>query len=343
MSAFLEKPRYRAYLSDTHPHLQMCETRLEVSSYVATLETTEPLKPGVLRTALELVGRVWRTPTAPSALFLGTPFERYEQSWLLDDVHDVPRLAARAVHAAKAARAELVVLTNVDPAHPQCGAWRAAGFAALPSFPDAVLDLTGKTSLEAHLACLPAGDRSSVRRNTKKFARAGHRLERLSASTAEAEALFAAYTPFRERAMVRWHAHTVHYFAELAALDPRVHLTAAKDAEGAIIGFAVNFADGDVWHAGRVGVAPAYHKRDAVYFRLMYHLIEEAIAGGARALTLEPTAYRFKRHLGAVRKPLVNLVRGVSLPWRAALALGQPIGRHALRHLSSDAALEALY
>lgn len=341
-SSLLDDAHYRAYLAQTHPEMRFDDVRLRVASFIAPLDVREPMLAGVLRGCLGLARPVFPAHVTPLSLFLGTPFERYDQSHLLDETDDIPALRVDALEVAKEERLELVVVTNVRPDHPALGAWQQAGFVALPSFPDTVVDLE-TPRFDEHMMTLPQGDRSGMRRNIRRFDGAGHILERLHDSKPERDALFAAYVPFFERASVRWHPHTPEYFEGLAALDDRVSLTVARERSGDVIGFVVNFEDGDAYQAGRIGVRPDYHRRDAVYFRLLYHVLEEALEAGASTLSLEPTGYRMKRHLGARREPMVNLVLGVSPTWRLLLSQFSGLGRWLLSHLDDDSRLERSY
>lgn len=344
MSLLLE-PGYRRLLAETHPELAIRDDRLDVPSFVAPLDVREPLLPGALRDAVTAFTEVTPDLVVPRALFLGTPFERYEQTHLLDEVPDPAGLAQAAHAAARAEGAGVVVLTNVSPAHPRLPAWIGAGFVSLPSFPDTVVDLD-VGSFEQHLLRLPQGDRSGMRRNIRRFERAGHRLVHLTDTLPLGPALYRAYRPFFERATVRWQPHSEAYFRRLSELGPRARVTAAVAPDGDVAGFVVNFRDGPHFQAGRIGVSPRFERRDAVYFRLLYHALEEsfALTETRRArLSLEPTGYRMKRHLGARAVPLVNLVMGVSPTWRSLLGGFAGLGRRLLRHLEDRAALERAY
>lgn len=338
----LDDPRYLRFLADAHPHLEISEARLEVPSFIAPLDVREPLLPGVTRALLQVGAHLSPAHVTPPSLFLGTPFERYEQTHLVDNTADPEGLTGRARRFAEERGLELVVITCVSPHAEQLTAFIDAGFVALPSFPDTLVPLA-TADLDAHLLSLPPGDRSGIRRNIRRFERAGHRLERLSTSRRDAAALYEAYLPMFERATVKWYPHTPAYFEGVAELDERVRLTVARTRDGALCGFVINFDDGDAFHAGRIGVSPGYYKKDAVYFRLLYHVLEESLALGARRLVLEPTGYRMKRHLGARRRRLVNLVLGVSPSWRLLLSTMAGVGRRALSHLDRRRVLEGRY
>ena len=88
---------------------------------------------------------------------------------------------------------------------------------------------------------------------------------------------------------------------------------------------------------------PDLYHQDRVYFALLYNFIEDALDLHAEVLSLEPTAYRLKRHLGAQPKPVVNAVLGVSPFWKSALLFGKPLGLYLLRHLNRLKQLETHY
>lgn len=345
MSSLLDESRYLEFLARTHPELRIERDLIAVPSFLAPLDTREPMAPGFWRDLAEAGAVLLPRLVAPMALYLGTPFERYDQTHLLEEVEAPGSLAEAAARHASSHGASVVALTNVSPHHSRLKDWLGAGFVALPSFPDTRVVLSSG-SFEAHLASLPGADRSGIRRNIRHFQDAGHRLDRLEDSRAEGHELFGAYWPFFRRAAVHWQPHSERYFSELATLDPRVRLTVARSSEGRLLGFIVNFVDGENFQAGRIGVVPDYHRRDAVYFRLLYHVLEESLrlrGSSAASLSLEPTGYRMKRHLGARRMPMVSLVLGVSATWRRLLGQLSGFGRHLLAHLANEASLERLY
>lgn len=339
----LDEPRYRAFLADTHPHLGIDDGRLGgIPSFLAPLDVREPLAPGPMRKAAYAARPLLPSVITPPALFIGTPFEPYDQTSLAAQC-DPNELSAKIRDTAEGCA--VAVITNVRPAELDLARWSDAGWVALPSFPDTTIDLS-VDSFEAHLLRLPAGDRSGMRRNCRRFERAGHRIERVSDSGPLAEALFDCYLPFFERAAVRWQAHTRAYFGGLTALGPGVHLAVARSASGRIIGFVVGFEDERGLQAGRIGVHPDFHRKDAVYFRLIYHVIEAALTrfgGTPSRLSMEPTGYRLKRHLGAERVRMVNLVLGLDATWRFLLDHFDGLGQRLLGHLQRPAALERLY
>jgi hypothetical protein len=345
VGALLDSAAYRRFLAETHPALAIDDARLGgVPSFLAPLDIREPLLPGPTRALLDAARGIVPRLVTPRALFVGTPFEPYDQTPLLEGLSSPGELTERARDAARREGCEVIVFTNLRPRAVDLAPWRSAGWVGFPSFPDTVVDLS-PPSLEAHLARLPSGDRSGMRRTMRKFERAGHRLERIRDASGLGEDLYRCYLPFYEKAAVRWQAHTRAYFAGLTRLGEAVRLTAARTPEGRVIGFVVGFADADGMQAGRIGVHPNFHRKDAVYFRLLYHVLQEALEGwgdGAH-LSLEPTGYRMKRHLGAAAVPLSNLVSGVSDTWAILLERLRGLGARMLRHLADPSVLERHY
>ena len=344
VTELLDDAKYLEFLAATHPGLRISPTRFDVPVFIGPLDVREPMLPGgVTRKLADLASKF--APTAllhPQAFFVGTPFERYDQTHVLDAI-TAPEPTLRAFEdAARTENCELVVLTNVDPDHPRVKEWLALGAKTLPSFPDTLIDVVSSTFAD-HLAQLPGEDRSGIRRNIRKFDDKGHQLERLVDTGAEARELFACYRPYFDDATVQWFPHTEAYFAGVGLLDPRVHMTVARTASGRLIGFIINFVDGTGFQAGRIGVHPDFHRKDAVYFRLIYWAIEETIATGGGLLSLEPTGYRMKRHLGARAKPLVNLCFGVSTTWKILLGAFSGVGAMLLSHLDGPPTLEKKY
>lgn len=334
----LDGNNHLRWIAATHPELDLDLIRLPLPSFIAPVAVAEALEPGsFVRWVAQAALRIDERLAAPQALFLGTPFERYDQTHLLSEA-DPREVRAVAEQEARLRKLELCVLPNVQVE--AAADWIDAGFVALASFPDTLIDVD-VPSFDAHLATLPAGDRSGIRRNIKKFVRAGHTIERVFDSRSMGGELHRAYRVFFERAKVHWMPYSRAYFDQLAEQGNWVRLFVAFSPEREPVGFVVNFSDKDMMQTGRLGVAPEYHHRDRIYFRLLYYALEDAIAAPeATTLSLEPTGYRTKRHLGARKLPLVNLVLGTGRTWRGLLAAAAPLGRWMLRHLEEPERLD---
>lgn len=337
--SFLRTHAYVDFLSETHPELELSRDRLPVPSYRTVVELKDGLRPGSW-----VQGAAGLFPLAPRALCVGVPFEPYDQTYLLDEIGDPMDFVRRCRSEVQRERAGLCFFPNVAADHPRVEELVGAGFHRVPSFPDMRVELDVE-DFGQHLMRVPQGDRSGVRRNIKRFHRAGHRIEPLTGSETP-HVLYRAYLTFQERALVPWVPHTEAYFEGLPGLDPAVRLQVARNEDDRIMGFVVNFWEEDYVQSGRIGVVPEYDRKDAVYFRLLYHALEDgfeaAQEGHRHHLSLEPTGYRTKRHLGAEQIPLVNLLLGVSPFWATTL-LATPQARFFLRHLRDPKALESYY
>lgn len=337
-----EDPKYFSFLASTHPELRISLNRFEVPTFIASPNIGEFIIRGQLKRFFLLSGRLCSRIRNPATLFIGSAFEPYEQSNLLKRIRSPVQATGALFDLAKDRGLDIVVLTNVSAKDPELLNWKEAGFRIFPSFPDMLVPIQ-TDSFESHAAALAPKVRESIRRNLRLFERSGHRLERIRSSEEYGSILYAAYKQFGDRAIVQWHSHTPDYFSKLADLDEQVHLTLVKSKAGETLGFVVTFSEGPKWHVGRMGIVPDKYRKDAIYFRMLYHCIEEAIANGAKTVSLQPTAFRVKRRLGALYRPMVNLVLGVSPMWRMLLATTSTLGRYSLSYLQDFQKLEALY
>ena len=138
--SFLESSAYFEYLQKTHPELRMT-VEDGVPYYVAPLKFHEPLRSGWLKTALRALAIYWPRLGAPKALFVGSPFEPYEQTTLGAKTAVLKPLTLQKL--ARRHGCGLVVLTNQSPQAEATAAHLKQGFRALPSFPDVELFLPG--------------------------------------------------------------------------------------------------------------------------------------------------------------------------------------------------------
>ncbi|MBL4818557.1 MAG: GNAT family N-acetyltransferase [Deltaproteobacteria bacterium] len=310
---------YIDFLAQTHPELDICTQRLEgLPSFIASIPIGDALSPKWPKIIKKLLPK-------PKALVIGTPFEPYEQSDLLD---------AKPPKCQVAKHLDWILLHNVDPYHPNIPLWEEAGFKALPSFPDMQLNIHWK-SFHDYLKSLKASVRKSVRQNIRKFEQSGFCLETIHDPYEIRHELFKAYEVFWQRAKIPWFKHSPAYFSSLAQLGTQAQLTIARSPKGETAGFVINFKDLSKSHAGRIGVLPQYDNKHSIYFRLLYHSIESAIQANASSLSLGPTGYQLKSRLGAQPRPLSNLVLGTKAPWRLAFKNLSLFGHLALKHLNN--------
>ena len=334
---------YAELISRSHKELNYQVHPILGHQFVAHLDIAEPLLPGPIRSAVEVTQRYLPTHLKPKALFLGTPFEPYRQDDVLSRFTSLREFQIEVESIRQTHNTQCVVMTNITPTHRRISDLLRANFTLLPSFPDMVINLRQFKTFDLYLDSLKPEDRSSVRRKRRVFGERGYTIKASTDASKHAGEIYQAYLPFFERAKVKWFPHSQAFFQEVTKLGSTTRLFLAYDSQGRVAGFSMGFFCGGIYHAGRLGVRPDLHQRDRVYFALLYRFIEDAIDLGAQSISLEPTAYRLKRHLGAHPKPVVNAIMGQSNFWRSALALGKPLGHYVLRHLNRLRMLEANY
>lgn len=338
---FLQSRAYINFLAQTHPELRL-KREGTFPSYVAQLPFYEPLRPGRLRELLRGCAHRWPHWFAPSTLFIGSPFEPYEQSSQLGG--DIDEGMGDLAHRAQKEGCGLMVLTNVSSSDVALQTWRQQGFKAMPSLPDMVLTLCG-AHFDDYLNSRKSKVRNSIARNIRKFEEAGFEICRFKGPELRALShhLVRSYHQMYARANIKWLRHTAAYFEHLCDFEEDVFVDIAVNASGHLMGFIVSFDDGNRLHGGRIGVIPRQHQKNAVYFRLIYSLIERAYDLKKREVVLEPTSFKMKRYLGAEYRPLVNLIRGTNVFWRTVCFLGGGLGRYWLRYLERRDQLEEYY
>lgn len=352
MPSIFDDERTIAFFADTHPELRLSARRVStrgapLPTFVGVLDTRAPLAPGPWRSLRDAAHLLSPRTVAPRALFVGLPFEPYEQTHLVERAPFSPQWTSALVDAAAREGCAVVVWPNVRRGHAAHRSLVQAGFIDLPSFPDCVLDTDDVTSFEDVIARRSRTRRKAMRRHARRFARAGHVLSRETDAHDLSRALFACYAPLFERANVRWFPHHEAYLGGIASLGPDVMLSIARDGEGGVSGFVLGFVDESggtrTFHAARIGVHPRFHHRDDVYFRLVYRAVEDAIEARCARVSLEPTAYRVKLSLGARLVPLVNMLLPVSSTWRLLARGAHTVGARALAHLTDADALAQRY
>ena len=340
-SQFLHSERYINWLAKTHPSLNL-KTDFGLPTYEAPLGFFEPLKPGRLRRAFRFAALKWPRLFAPKALFVGSPFEPYEQ--ILNEKSQTPEFISRLRGSALECGCGLVVVTNVSKKNSNLDAWRAQGFKVLPSFPDMVLSLPGD-HFDDYLAMLKSKERNSILRNLRRFEQSRLTIRRMKGDALRllAHQMIQGYHHLYVRAGVKWLRHTAAYFESLSSFEDDIFVDVAFGSNHRLVGFIVSYNDGERLHGGRIGIMPSHHQKDAVYFRLIYQLIQRGYALKKKEVVLEPTSFKFKRYLGAQYRPLVNLVSGVNPFWSLVCRAGYRLGRWWLNHLTQARQLEKYY
>jgi len=352
MPSIFDDERTVAFFAETHPELRLSARRVSTTgialpTFVGVLDTRAPLAPGPWRSLRDVAHLVSPRTIAPRALFVGLPFEPYEQTHLVERAPKDPAWTRALADAAAREGCAVVVWPNVRRGHAAHRALLEAGFIDLPSFPDCVLDLDDVASFDDVIARRSRARRKAIRRHARRFTRAGHTIARVIDARGLSRALFACYAPLYERANVRWFPHHEGYLGGVASLGDDVTLSVARDPSGEVSGFVLGFVDevygARTFHAARIGVHPRFHHKDDVYFRLVYRAVEDAFAARCARVSLEPTAYRVKLSLGARLVPLVNMLLPVSSSWRLLARGAHTLGARALAHLTDANALALRY
>ena len=328
---------YVTKLATTHPELELNCTRFDLPSYFFQTSLHEFLLPGFISQLVMNAEPWFPRLTKPNGLFLGLPFEPYEQTRFLSK--NLPSIS----DVTSQKNLDFVMLTNVDASFTKFSTeWVPKGYMPLLSFPDMIIPLH-YNSFSTYISHLNGKSRETIKRNIRKFNLAGLHLESHRNSEEIAQILHEFYYSFYSKAKVKWICHSQNYFQILSQINHNVHLTVAKNCQNEIVGFIINFGESNIWHSSRIGIHPQYNRKSGVYFRLLYHSIEEAIAHQATSLSLGPTTYKIKRQLGAQYNFLYNLILGVSPIWKtliqkAPLLLTKPLG-----HLHSTTILEKYF
>lgn len=116
-----------------------------------------------------------------------------------------------------------------------------------------------------------------------------------------------------------------NYFPALkVALGRNYRITAAFEGTQ-LVGFYSTVRNDRILEAHFIGFLPAYNKTHQIYLNMLYHMVEEAIAGRAEKINFARTALEIKSSVGAVAEtatvymahvhPLLNRF----LPWSVRL------------------------
>jgi len=278
----------------------------------------------------------------PTVVGVGTPFEPYNQTKLAVECAVLEHLEEELRVTCGDSNIELALLTNVTLSASEAAFWKTRGWYSLPSFPDMTLPLP-YDSFKDFITHRSSNMRRTIRGHIRKFERSGYRLEWQRDSEQNWRDYFNAYNFVRNRSLVPWIAHSEAYFQKMPSLTPVVELLIALDTQKRPVAFMSYLNAEDVAHAGRFGILPNHHRKHAIYFRLLYALIERAIKENKRELKLEPTTYRLKRRLGAHYQFTQNLLLPVSTVWKQTLPLAPSLGHFLLEHLQKPNKLESSF
>jgi hypothetical protein len=195
------------------------------------------------------------------------------------------------------------------------GPLRRFSYRAMDTEPNMVLALRPEwRGFDDYLAALRSDYRSTIRKQIRDVTAAGLILERLDARAVDAHAgaLHALYLSVHERQRLRLVTIAPGWMPGLARVfgDGFGTIVIKRAADQSLVGFVTLLRDGD----GAIGYYIGYDKALAeqgvpLYLRLLYALVEDAIAWRATWLSLGRTALVPKAALGAVGHPLRCYVR----------------------------------
>lgn len=305
--------------------------------FTTQIDIAEVLRSPVKKFFARMISPMRCWLTHPRMTIFGLPFEPYVQTPILDALPSTTSM----LEIAEQNGADIIGLINLVPGHEQSRMLASFGFASLPSFPSMIVHLTSR-SFDDHLSQLTAKERHDVRRNMRTFHHARHCLREVT-SCGYSREMHHAYYACRRHAKIKWLAYTPDYFSEWQNAGPCAKLIVAESCHDEFLGFINFIFHDDTMHVARLVVSPAWHKRDSIFFRLLYSAIEEGCKRGAKRIMLGPTAYRVKRRIGAEPQVVNNYFLPVTCAWRIALPRLMVMMKRELRYLDSMRMLERYY
>lgn len=180
--------------------------------------------------------------------------------------------------------------------------------------PNMLLELKPSwTSFEAYLKDMKSDYRSGIKKQLKDIDQAGLELVSLDADQVAscAQEIHGLYMQVHEKQKLRLVTLEPSWIPTLARRfgpDFRTTVLRAKSG-GPLLGFVTTLKDGD----GAIGYYIGFDRRAAetapLYLRLLYAIVEDAIALGAAWVSLGRTALQPKAKLGAKPQPMHCLLR----------------------------------
>lgn len=187
---------------------------------------------------------------------------------------------------------------------------RRFSFRSLDTEPNMVLKLDPAwTDFEAYLAAMKSDYRSGIRKQIRDIEAAGLVVERLEGDQVAAlgAELHRLYHEVHDRQKLRLVSISPEWLPALAARygGDFVVTVVRRSQEGKLLGFISTLKDRD----GAIGYYIGFDKEAAaqghpIYLRLLYALLEDALAMGATWVSLGRTALEPKAKLGAQGQPL---------------------------------------
>ena len=176
--------------------------------------------------------------------------------------------------------------------------------------PNMILPLKAEwRDFEGYLAAMKSDYRSGIRKQVRDVEAAGISVERLDAGQVAREkaGLHALYLQVHEKQKMRLVTISEDWIPALAARFGAAFRTTVlrREADGRLVGFITTLKDRD----GAIGYYIGFDKDTAaagvpLYLRLLYAMVEDALALGAAWASLGRTALEPKAKLGARPQPL---------------------------------------
>ena len=293
VSALLKDPSYIEFLRTSQPDLRICELDTGITIYDHRADLAEALFDPAKRMMAQALQKIWPGLLTPKTVFFGLPFEPYIQDQLLSKMPSPSMLPSLA----RWRNADLIALTNISSRSSGGERLRELGFFALPSFPETVID-NPPSDFSTFIGGMDKKMRQSIRRNLRLFANKGHRIKEREGAEFFSD-IHKAYRYALKKARFKWISYEKAYFAHLDHLGPKSLSLIATTENHQFLGFTNLLFDDDNAHICRLVVNENYSLQDSIFFCLLYKGIEHACQRRAKRIFLGPTAYRFKRRLGA--------------------------------------------
>lgn len=197
-----------------------------------------------------------------------------------------------------------------DPSRVHADELQRFGYHPLQVDPNMALAIDpGWRSFDDYLRALSAKYRRKVKDVRKRAA--GLRCERLDAAAVarDAAALHRLYLAVHEKSQLRLANPGADYFPELAAALGDDAVVRAWSLDGTTVGCSVALGGHGELEAHMVGLDYDVNVEHGVYQSALYQFVDDAIARGARELSMGRTALEIKSAVGATARPMTCYLR----------------------------------
>lgn len=208
-------------------------------------------------------------------------------------------------------KTDLVMVKDVTPSlESGAVALKTYSYRRLETEPNMVLAIKPSWSgFDDYLAAMTSSYRKNARKIIKDLDAAGITLRRVALTDTLAPALHRLYMQVHSSAAVRLFTLPENFLPSLAAaLGADLVCTVASRAEE-IVGFVTTVKDGSRAIGYYIGFDRALNQDVPLYFRLLYAVVEDAIALGCDEVSLGRTALEPKARLGAKPEPMAVYLR----------------------------------